>query len=422
MMAARMALLLLEVSLVVPQLAHALSLEEAVSMALEAEAARAAVYESDAIRADARTRTAFALPQVGLQGSYLRMDTNAEESPFVQFPDENLSGRIEGSQLLWAGGRIINSHRLKRALFERSALTERARVRDIKRDARLAFYGVLYHKSLLEILQDRVSQRRDELADAEDLWAVGMVTTLDVRQARQLLNTSLDELKNMEARYEQSLIDFNLVLGRSGSGELLHPEGALQRAPEVGALIEEARAALVDERILDLRASLNEVSSREYEKRIAVGEYFPEVALVGAAESVKEGIFQEGESWTAGVELRWSIFDGGLRKAQHAASRARLGIAKENLSLEKKSLEGILRSIEVRAESLVERITLQEENVELSRENYEDARGQYRAGTITQTRLGEFNLSYAEARFALRDLYFIELQLLTELQALLEGT
>jgi outer membrane protein TolC len=390
-------------------------------MALEAEAARSAIYESDAIEADARARAAFTLPQVSVGGSYLRMDTNAQESPFVQFPNENLTGRVEASQLLWAGGRITNSRRLKNDLYERSLLTWRARVRDVKKDVKLAFYRVLYRKSLLDILMGRVLQREDELEDARALRDVGMVTSLDVRQAQLLRNISLDDLRAQEAEYEAALIEFNLALGRSGGGELLLPDGDLKRAAGPGALLEAAKGALTHEDLLELRAARNELSSREHEKKITTGEFLPELALVGTAESVKEGIFQEGESWTAGVRLRWNILDGGLKRAKRAAANANLGIAEENLNIANKRLAGVVRNMESRARALDERIDLQEEALALSEENYADARGHYRAGTITQTRLGEFNLSLAEARFNLKRLYFLEHQLLVELQALLEG-
>lgn len=404
-----------------PRFAPAVTLEEAVTMALEAEAGRAAGYERVAAGADARTRASFTYPQAALSGSYVRLGTNAEESPFVKFPDENLMGRFEASQLLWAGGRITGSRGLRHDLRRGASLAERIRVREIKREARLSFYGVLYRKALVEIHSDRASQRRDELNDARDLRDVGMVASLDVRQAKLLLNNALEELGAQEAELEQALIDFNLVLGRSGGEALLEPEGALHRAEAMGALIETARSALAQERLLDLRLAENDLSARRHERKIASGEFWPELAVVGSAESVKEGIFQEGESWTAGVELRWDVLDGGLRRARKEASEARLDLARENLSLEEKRLAGLLRSLEVRAESLGRRIALQEEAVALSRENYADARAQYRAGTITQTRLGELNLSYAEARFALKRLHFLELQLLTQLQALLEG-
>lgn len=404
-----------------PQFAQAVSLEEAVSMSLEAEAGRASAYEREAAGADARSRASFTYPQASLGASYVRLGTNAEESPFVQFPDENLAGRVEASQLLWAGGRITGSRDLSRDLREGADLAGRTRVRQIKRQARLAFYEVLYRRALVEVQADRAEQRREELADARDLREVGMVTSLDVRQAKLLLNNALEELGAQEAELKQALVDFNIVIGRSGGGELLEPEGALQRAEALGALIEAAGAALSEGRLLDLRLAENELSARRNERKIAAGEFWPELVLFGSAESVTEGVFQDGESWTAGVELRWTVLDGGLRRAQREASGTRLELARENLSLKEKRLSGALRSSEVRAESLERRIALREEAVSLSRQNYLDARAQYRAGTITQTRLGEFNLSYAEARFALRGLYFQELQLLTEIQALIEG-
>jgi outer membrane protein len=420
-MGLRMIVSLLTSLFLCPAASHAVTLEEAIGMALEAEAARSAAYESDAIEADARARSAFTLPQVSVGGSYLRMDTNAQESPFVQFPDENLTGRAEASQLLWAGGRITNSRRLKKDLYEKSLLTGRARVRDIKRDVRLAFYGVLYRKSLVDILTSRVLQREDELEDARALRDVGVVTSLDVRQAQLLRNTSLDDLRAQEAEYEAALIEFNLVLGRSGGGELLLPDGELIRAPGLDTLLEASKVALAEEELLELRAARNELSSTRHEKKITTGEFLPEIALVSTAESVKEGIFQEGESWTAGVQLRWNIFDGGLKRAKRAAADANLKIAGENLSSESKRMAGLVRNMEVRVRVLDERIDLQEEALALSEENYADARGHYRAGTITQTRLGEFNLAYAEARFNLKRLYFLERQLLAEIQALLEG-
>jgi len=92
----------------------------------------------------------------------------------------------------------------------------------------------------------------------------------------------------------------------------------------------------------------------------------------------------------------------------------------ESLSQTKKLLAGEIETVGVNIESLKQRISLQQEAVELSRENYEDARGHYRAGMITLTRFGEFNLSYAEARFNLLRIFFLRREQLTRAEALLE--
>ena len=58
--------------------------------------------------------------------------------------------------------------------------------------------------------------------------------------------------------------------------------------------------------------------------------------------------------------------------------------------------------------------------VSLAADNYKDARSQYRAGTLTQTQMGEFHLAYSEARFGLVTLYFMERGMEIEVEALVE--
>ncbi|MBW2368833.1 MAG: TolC family protein, partial [Deltaproteobacteria bacterium] len=98
----------------------------------------------------------------------------------------------------------------------------------------------------------------------------------------------------------------------------------------------------------------------------------------------------------------------------------RLQVAGENLTRKKKELAGEVERIDFNAVALKERAEIQQETVALSRDNYKDARAQYRAGTITLTRLGDFNLAYAEARFLLLRVYFLQQELNSDVLALLE--
>ncbi len=418
----RLTIALLAMAALAPWPAAAITLDEALAVALgDTEAVREAEHSAEALRAEARARSAFTLPQVRLGGEYLRLDTNAAESPFLGFPDEDASASVEASQVLWAGGKITGSLRLSRSLAGQADLSELAARRDIKRRVRLAFYGVLYQRALLGVLRERLGQRQEELQDARDLRAAGMVTSLDIRQAELSMSRALHDLKAAEADYEGALIEFNLALGRSGALEPLVPEGRLGRAGGLGALLGAAEEALSGDALLDIRLSRGELETRRHEQRVARAENLPELALVGQAETARTITGARAESWAAGLRLSWDILDGGLGRARREAAEARLGAARDSLSRTRKELAGRLRELGVRAGSIDERIGIQERAVELSKENYADARGHYRAGTITQTRLGEFNLAYAEARFALNRLYFLELQVLAELQALVEG-
>ena len=116
------------------------------------------------------------------------------------------------------------------------------------------------------------------------------------------------------------------------------------------------------------------------------------------------------QSWNIGVQVQWNIFDGGLLRASRSSQRTQLVIQTEKLTQTLRQLTAETQKLEVNLKSLDVRINLQTSAVDLSQRNYEDARGHYRAGTITLTRLGEFNLVYAEARFNLQQLYYLKRQ------------
>ena len=404
-----------------PSVASAITLEEALSLALkDSEAVRITVQTSEALRADAGKGIAFVKPQAKIGAGYLRTYSTMEGSPNFETPDWLKSASIETSQVLWAGGRIWRSLELKENLNQLADIREKSGKRDIRREVKLAFYSVLFQKALLEIFEDRVAQREEELRDAEDLRDAGMVTSLDVRQAKLSLNNAIDGLRSGEESCSRAIIDFNIAIGRSGREGLLIPEGRLDRATELEAALKGLEDAFISDILVDIRLASRELVTSRLRYKIAKAEHLPELQLVASAESSNGNTGDMDELYAVGIQLTWNLLDGGLVNAKKAAARAEMRIAEDKLEKTRKELAGIIENFKVSAASLDKRIHLQQESVALSKENYEDARGHYRAGTITQTRLGEVNLAYAEARFNLLRLFFIEHKLLIRIDALLE--
>ncbi len=119
------------------------------------------------------------------------------------------------------------------------------------------------------------------------------------------------------------------------------------------------------------------------------------------------------------MQLSWNLFGGGSNLAGRSSAKYEMKAAESRLALLRKELARNIESLEINMESLLQRIRKQEEAVQLSRENYEDARGQYRAGMITVTQLGDFNLAYSEARFNLAALHYSMRILIIEARGLL---
>ncbi|QTA91901.1 TolC family protein [Desulfonema magnum] len=405
----------------IPTFAIGITREAAVEYALkDSEAIRMIMESSKTLRSRGEQNTAFSKPRVTWNAGYLEMGDNAPENPMFPSPDRDISAEIQISKLFYAGGRIGKVRDLEKNLNNQADLLEISGKRDIRKQVRMAFDTVLYQKAALDILKDRVEQRLTELEDAQDLREAGMVTSLDVRQAKLSLNFAKNELKSGEASYRESLINFNLAIGRSGDAELLIPEGNLEDTPNLEDILSELNALLSAENILDIKSAGTQADAARLNYEIARGEELPEVLLMASGKSGGEEPDDMDESWNIGIQARWNIIDGGLVRARTASAKADMRKAKENVSKTKKAMAGEVEKIGVNIRSLEQRIRLQREAVELSEKNYEDARGHYRAGMITLTRLGEFNLSYAEARFNLLGLFFLQREQMNNAEALLE--
>ncbi len=405
-----------------PSSAPAITREAAIKYALEKSESMRIVEESaKSVRAEAQKVTAFTRPQIRLESLYLEMGDNSDPNPFFETPDRNLSAGIAGSQLIFAGGRIWRSMELEQNLWNRADLHYSTGKRDIVKGVKMAFDTVLLEQAVLDILTDRLGQRQKELDDAKDLREAGMVTSLDVRQAMLNLSFAEDALKAEETSYREALIDFNLSLGRSGEELPWIPEGKLEEIPDMDILFARLKTAFSQEDLLDIVTGKNKVQGAELSYEIAKGETLPELALVASGKTDGDDFDETDEYWNLGFQMNWNIFDGGLVRAKTASALSDMRMADENLKKTRKMLAGEIEKIGISIRSFEERIVLQREAVNLSRQNYEDAGEQYRAGTLTLTQLGDFNLDYAEARFILQRLFFSRRGLLNNTEALLEA-
>ncbi len=403
--------------------AHVITQQGAVQYALEnAENIRIVRQAAQQVRETGKQSVAFLKPQVNLIGGYSKLGTNAPDIPIpeLQYPDRDLLAQAELSQLLYAGGRIWKSLALEKNLYKQADQQEISGIRDIVKAVKSAFDSVLYQKAAVEILKDRFLQRQRELEDAQRLWEVGMVTLLDVRQARLNLNFAHDGLKEMEASHMDALIDFNLALGRSMDEKLLNPEGTLDELDDLDGMIQSLYDFVGGDAFVDIELRKTEMETARLNHEVARGGYYPEFLLFSTAATRGESRSDMDESWSVGLQMRWHFSDGGLTRSRTAEAASRLIGARENLKKTRKNLYGRVEQIALNHETLKQRKKIQQEAVKLAEENYEDAREQYLAGTITLTTLGEFNLRFAEARFNLIGIYFLDRQLLIETEALLE--
>lgn len=404
-----------------PSFVDAITREEAVQYALEhSETVRISRESAAVLKESGKQAIAFIKPQLSMSTGYTELGNNIPENPFYDIPNRDISMELQLSQMIYAGGRIKNSLELNKKMEIQSELVEAIGIRDIKKQVQMAFDIVLVREATVNILKDRLKQRQNELEDAKDLKDVGMVTSLDVRQAQLSLNFAEEELHAAQTAYQEALIDFNLAIGKSVDQKLLIPDGRLDDPCDINFILNQLDEKYTNHQLIDYQLAKSKADLASVNYEIVQGQRLPEIAIVSSAKSNGQKIDELNESWQIGIYAKWNIFDGDLVRSRTISARSEQIKAQEQLHLTQKTLAGEIQKIKENIHLLESRIALQQDSVELSRKNYEDARGHYRAGTFTLTQVGDFNLAYAEARFNLMRLFFMRREQLNRAQALLD--
>lgn len=399
--------------------AHAITLEEAIQKALkQSEQAKINMSAKQSALASARKITSFTLPQIKAGARYTEMDTNAPDNPFMPSPDRNYNASVEGSQLLWSGGQIWNSYRLKNSLISLAELQKKSDDAELIKQVSDAYVTVLFQKALTDILNDRVRQRTSEHQDAIDLFNVGMVSHLDVREAALNLNLSKSDLKSGQTDYRAALIDFNTFIGQPIK-DLLLPETLLKRNHAIDQHIQALENQLTAGHQRSIQLAKENVRSTHNSLRISKGNDYPNLSLFAGTETSGETTDEMNESWKIGLNLEWKLFTGGENSAARAVAVSDHRKAQYAYKKVKKEIAAAIEKLKSDTDSLKQQIQLQEHSLKLAEQNYIDARELYHTGQITLTRLGSFNLAYAESRFALIKLYYFENRLGINIQSLL---
>ncbi len=398
-----------------------ITIDEAVKYALgNSEDAIIKKEDVKLLKETGKQATSSIKPLVSLNSQYIDLDTDREITTSNPYVLKDITAEVSGSQVLLAGGKIINSIRLKNNIYKQANILSLTSERDIIKNVKSAFNLVLLNKAMVEIEQDRVKQQKSELNDVEELKKVGMSTILDLRQAELMLNFAENALKSAETEYNKSLIDFNNTIGNIDKEFcLFEADGKLNSVENLNVLIEELNKRFLEDTIIDIQTTQALLEEKDIKRKITRSSYFPTINLVGSYKKNGTKTSELDNYWSSGVAMEWVIMSGGVIKSQDQMAKIEILKARKQKAKIKKTFLSLINKMKNEADSLSKRIKLQEKAVELSDKNYQDARAYYKEGAITLTRLGEFNLNYREARYNLQVLFYAQNELLNSVESFL---
>jgi outer membrane protein TolC len=323
-----------------------LTLDEAIARGLDASHRLAELAaRDDAAKAAEDSARASARPQLALLGGYAR--TNHVDEFGIQvpggplrviYPDvpDNYRSRIDLQWPIYTAGRVAASTRAATA-EARASEQDRAGARaDLKLEITRAYWAVITARASANVLQGALDRIGAHLNDVRNQLAVGLVPPNDVLSVQAQQSHEQMLLIDAQNMVESTAADFRRLVGTAPDAPFdLADSLETPLAPlpaQVAALVDEGRARRSERQALRLR--ITAAGERTAAARAAER---PTVSVAGGYDVARPNprIFPRAAewnpSWDAGVNVSWSLWDGGRTRAEIAQAGANHRAAEERL-------------------------------------------------------------------------------------------
>jgi outer membrane protein len=389
-----------------------LTLEETQARAQQASHRLAELRAREAAAgAGADIRAAADRPNVTLQAGYTRTNhvdefvlPSLSGGPSrVLYPDvpDNWRTRIDLQWPIYTGGRADALERAARA--EASAVT--AEVQSARADLRLevarAFWALVTARSSVAVLDRAVERAQAHVNDVRERLRTGLVPPNEVASAEA--QASRQRMLAIESKNQRDVASADLarLIGESPLTPI-EPAATLDAAPgsfdALEALVADARASRDDRRVLERR-----IDAADERHSAARAGTLPSLAVVGGVDYARPNprIFPRAdrweESWDIGVNLSWSLWDGGRTQAEIAESSASAEALRHRLAEFDSILAVEVRQRLLEIESGRAAIAAAEEAVRSAEEARRVVSERFTAGVLTHTEVLDAQLALLQA-------------------------
>ncbi len=297
-------------------------------------------------------------------------------------------------------GRHYDYKRLKEQ-YQLSELEARETIENTIFQLFTVYYNVAQISENVDALEQTLSISKDRIVRAQYQFDYGQSTKLGVLNAQVDINNDSINVINSKQQLKNTKRDLNVVLGNAYGNEF-------RVDTLVNFKIDISKQDLFD------KMKANNVSLLQIEKNIAINEftikanksgYLPTVGLTGTYGWNKNNnnaasfvAVSTNTGLSGGVNLSWSLFDGGRTITQVKNAKINL----ENQQLQKESvLINVERDFNNAWDDYQNKLTIfrvQEENILTSKNNFDRTQEKFKLGQVTsiEFRQAQLNLLNAE--------------------------
>jgi outer membrane protein TolC len=258
--------------------------------------------------------------------------------PRVLYPDvpSNYQSRLELQWPIYSGGRTDALERAARADAAAAAADVAVAQADLRLEVSRAFWAVVTARAAVGVLDQGVARSQAHVADVRQRFNAGLVPPNEIASAEA--QESRSRMLAIDARNQRDVATADLArLVGVDPGQPIEPVAVLDAAPSsppgIDALVADARQTR-DER----RGLARRVDAATELRAAAAAASVPTVAVAGGIDYARPNprIFPRtdrwDDSWDAGINVRWSLWDGGRRAADVAQATGSIEVARRRLA------------------------------------------------------------------------------------------
>ncbi len=338
-----------------------ITLDEAQSRARETShrLAEARARESVA-QATVTVRESADLPTIDALGGYMRTNhvipftvPSSIGPPRILYPDvpNNYHSRLDLQWPIYSGGRSDALERSARAEAAAAGAEVSVAQADLRLEVARAFWAMVTARATVDVLEQGVKRSQAHVADVRQRFAAGLVPPNEIASAEA--QESRARMLAIEARNQRdvSAADLARLVGLP-PGQPLEPVATLDTpspaVPGIEPLVAGARESRDERRAMERR-----IESAGELREAAAAARLPTVAIAAGVDYARPNprIFPRtdrwDDSWDIGVNVRWSLWDGGRTAADVAQAAGAIEVARQRLA----EFDSVL-AVEVRQRAL----------------------------------------------------------------------
>ena len=298
---------------------------------------------------------------------------------------------------IYQGGRLAAGRKSARYALSSADLALENTMQAVRLQSTVYYFNVLQYRNLIEVYEEEVVTLQEHLRNVTAQFRVGTVAKVDVLESQVELANAMQNLVNIQNSYDVAVAQLNNFIGLPAD-TIVRPQDTLTYRKYDLSLSDCTAYAL--ENRADAAIADYTIKRAESAKKAAKAGWLPNVNASVMKEIDTRDPFHNKTSdrWTAGITASWSVFDGGITRAQVNQADAAITRAQEEAAQTREQIQLDVQSAFLDLQAAEKNIGTTQVAVVLGEENYKIAQVRYAAGVGTNLDVMDASRKLTEAR------------------------